>query len=127
MEAVDFGKYLKSLRKERKLTIQKMSDISDVSNPYISQLENGLRSIPSKEVLIKLSKALGIDHKSFLSIVLGREFDEYTSSALNDHIKQIQSNLIFRNILAELDEMAEHLGRIRSEIQSLIGDSNGQI
>ena len=44
----DFGAYLKKLRLSRGLTIKVLSDLSEVSMAYLSQMENGKRGIPSK-------------------------------------------------------------------------------
>jgi transcriptional regulator with XRE-family HTH domain len=58
----EFGKYLKSLRKEAKLTIRQLEEKSGVSNAYLSQLENGKRGLPSPETLNKIHKHLNISY-----------------------------------------------------------------
>lgn len=58
MKANDFGKYIRKLRNDRKLTIRQLELYSSVSNSYLSQLENGKRGIPSPDILKKLSKGL---------------------------------------------------------------------
>lgn len=54
-----FGEYLKSLRKQRGLTLIQLQEKSKVSNSYLSQVENN-QFTPSNEVLAKLSKPLGV-------------------------------------------------------------------
>ncbi len=42
-----------------RLSLRRMSEIAGISNPYLSQIERGLRQ-PSAEILQKLAKALAI-------------------------------------------------------------------
>ena len=63
----DFGKYLRELREAAKLSIGELTRLSGVSQPYISQIENGNRGIPSIDVLKKLIEPLKADYKEFLA------------------------------------------------------------
>jgi transcriptional regulator with XRE-family HTH domain len=53
------GEYLAEQRKQARLSLRQLSDIAGVSNPYLSQIERGLRK-PSAEVLQQLARALRI-------------------------------------------------------------------
>lgn len=53
------GDYLREQRLAAKLTLRQLADQAGVSNPYLSQIERGLRR-PSAEVLQQLAKALRI-------------------------------------------------------------------
>lgn len=66
MEAKEFGKYLKSLRNERNLTLTQLGDLVGYSNPYLSQIENGKKGIPSPELLRKLSGPLGERYENLM-------------------------------------------------------------
>jgi transcriptional regulator with XRE-family HTH domain len=66
LEAVEFGHYLKSLRKDKGLTIRQVELYSGVSNAYLSQLENGKRGIPSPEILRKLSDCLDVPYEELM-------------------------------------------------------------
>lgn len=59
MKEIELGKYLRSLRKKEGLTLVELSKMSGVSNPYISQIENG-KFTPSPEILKKLANPLGV-------------------------------------------------------------------
>lgn len=50
---------LRKIRKVKNLTIKDLADISGVSIGYICHLEKGTRQNPSREVMEKISKALG--------------------------------------------------------------------
>lgn len=64
--SVEFGLYLKKIRKEKKLTVRQLDLYSGVSHSYISQLERGVKGIPSPDILRKLSKPLGVDYESLM-------------------------------------------------------------
>ena len=53
------GDYLKEQRVAAQLTLRQLAEQTGVSNPYLSQIERGLRR-PSAEVLQQLAKALRI-------------------------------------------------------------------
>jgi transcriptional regulator with XRE-family HTH domain len=53
------GDYLREQRQESKLSLRELSAQAGVSNPYLSQIERGLRK-PSAEVLQQIAKALRI-------------------------------------------------------------------
>jgi transcriptional regulator with XRE-family HTH domain len=53
------GGYLRDQRRGAQLTLRQLADLAGVSNPYLSQIERGLRR-PSAEVLQQLAKALRI-------------------------------------------------------------------
>jgi transcriptional regulator with XRE-family HTH domain len=53
------GDYLREQRQSAKLSLRQLAEQAGVSNPYLSQIERGLRR-PSAEVLQQLAKALRI-------------------------------------------------------------------
>lgn len=53
------GDYLKEQRTSARLSLRQLADQAGVSNPYLSQIERGLRK-PSAEVLQQIAKALRI-------------------------------------------------------------------
>jgi transcriptional regulator with XRE-family HTH domain len=53
------GDYLREQRTASRLTLRQLADQVGVSNPYLSQIERGLRR-PSAEVLQQLAKALRV-------------------------------------------------------------------
>lgn len=59
----DIGEYLKEQRVNARLTLRQLAEQAGVSNPYLSQIERGLRR-PSAEVLQQLAKALRISAES---------------------------------------------------------------
>ena len=55
----DLGVYLREQRREARLSLRQLAAQAGVSNPYLSQIERGLRK-PSADVLKELAKALRI-------------------------------------------------------------------
>ncbi|WP_435745273.1 helix-turn-helix domain-containing protein [Nocardioides sp. SYSU DS0663] len=53
------GDYLREQRTSASLSLRQLAELAGVSNPYLSQIERGLRR-PSAEVLQQLAKALRI-------------------------------------------------------------------
>jgi len=53
------GDYLREQRLGSHLSLRQLADLAGVSNPYLSQIERGLRK-PSAEVLQQIAKALRI-------------------------------------------------------------------
>jgi len=62
----NFGRIVRSLRKERELTQDRLADASGVSRNYVSELERGLKS-PSLRVIDGLAKALGTRPSELIS------------------------------------------------------------
>lgn len=57
------GEYLREQRGQAQMSLRQLSELTDVSNPYLSQIERGLRR-PSAEVLQQIAKALRISAES---------------------------------------------------------------
>ena len=55
----NLGEFLREQRQNAKLSLRQLADAAGVSNPYLSQIERGLRK-PSAEILQQLAKALRI-------------------------------------------------------------------
>ena len=55
----NLGDYLREQRVSAQLSLRQLAEQTGVSNPYLSQIERGLRR-PSAEVLQQLAKALRI-------------------------------------------------------------------
>ena len=53
------GDYLREQRVDSRLSLRQLAELTGVSNPYLSQIERGLRR-PSAEVLQQLAKALRV-------------------------------------------------------------------
>ena len=55
----DIGEFIRDLRHNARISLRQLADQAGVSNPYLSQIERGLRK-PSAEVLNQIAKALRV-------------------------------------------------------------------
>jgi transcriptional regulator with XRE-family HTH domain len=55
----DLGEFIREQRSMARLSLRRLSDLAGISNPYLSQIERGLRK-PSAEILQQIAKALRI-------------------------------------------------------------------
>ncbi len=55
-----FSKWLKTRREELGLSVRALAKYAGVSSGYISQVENGKRSVPTPKILQKLTKPLNV-------------------------------------------------------------------
>ena len=55
----DIGEFIRDLRRNARISLRELADRAGVSNPYLSQIERGLRK-PSAEVLAQIAGALRV-------------------------------------------------------------------
>jgi len=55
----ELGEFIRAQRQIASMSVRRLADLAGVSNPYLSQIERGLRR-PSAEILQQLAKALQI-------------------------------------------------------------------
>jgi len=60
---VELGKFIRDQRRRTHLSVRRLADLSGISNPYLSQIERGLRK-PSADILQQIAKALKISAES---------------------------------------------------------------
>ncbi|MGW7467522.1 helix-turn-helix domain-containing protein [Streptomyces xantholiticus] len=94
----NLGEYLREQRRNAQLSLRQLADAAGVSNPYLSQIERGLRK-PSAEVLQQVAKALRISAETLYvraGILDEQERDELETRAviladpsINERQKQV--------------------------------------
>jgi transcriptional regulator with XRE-family HTH domain len=55
----ELGSFIREQRGSARLSLRRLSELAGISNPYLSQIERGLRR-PSAEILQQIAKALRI-------------------------------------------------------------------
>jgi len=55
----DVGSFIREQRERSAISIRKLAELTGVSNPYLSQIERGIRT-PSAEILRSIAGALSI-------------------------------------------------------------------
>lgn len=79
------GEYLREQRRLAQMSLRQLSEQADVSNPYLSQIERGLRR-PSAEVLQQIAKALRISAESLYIRAGILDLDESRTRMVEDAI-----------------------------------------
>jgi len=59
----ELGSFIREQRRGARLSLRKLSDLAGISNPYLSQIERGLRK-PSAEILQAIARALSISSET---------------------------------------------------------------
>jgi transcriptional regulator with XRE-family HTH domain len=59
----DLGEFIRDQRENARLSLRGLSDRAGISNPYLSQIERGLRK-PSAEILQQIARGLAISAES---------------------------------------------------------------
>lgn len=61
-----FGAYMRTLRKQKGLTLKQVEQAAQVSNAYISQFERGLRNPPHPDILNRLAKVYEVPARELM-------------------------------------------------------------
>lgn len=110
---INIGEYIKNVRLEKGLTSRKLAEKSGVSQPYISQLENGKNNNPSPEILKKLSETLDINYTDLMEMAGYIDEKNSLERAISKYSK----------VLKEIDMIIQHI----ETYESVVGSVKNQI
>jgi transcriptional regulator with XRE-family HTH domain len=79
----DIGAYIRSQREGAQVSVRQLAKAAGVSNPYLSQIERGLRK-PSAEILQQIAKGLRISAE--VLYVRAGILDEKPATAVTDAV-----------------------------------------
>jgi len=95
----DLGEFIRDQRLSSRLSLRRLSDLAGISNPYLSQIERGLRK-PSAEILQHIAKALRIQAETLYvraGILEEREADDLVGSILRQpYLTEEQKQALIR-------------------------------
>lgn len=84
------GKYLQSIRENKKLSLRDVEKAAGISNAYLSQIESGKIKQPSPSILHKLADFYEISYSEVMKLAGYPSLDEITSdSALTNYASRI--------------------------------------
>jgi transcriptional regulator with XRE-family HTH domain len=107
----DLGRFIREQRGAARMSLRRLSEVAGISNPYLSQIERGLRK-PSAEILQQLAKALRVsaetiyvhagilDPSATSSVVTAIEADEALREAQKQALLQIYRSFVSENAQA---------------------------
>jgi len=84
----DLGEFIREQRASSRLSLRRLSELAGISNPYLSQIERGLRK-PSAEILQQIARALRISAETLY--IRAGILEESEGTDLVDHILRDQS------------------------------------
>src|SRR5689334_25320088 len=93
----DIGSYIRSQREAAQVSLRQLARTAGVSNPYLSQIERGLRT-PSAEILQQIARALRISAEALYvraGILEQRPAGAVTDAVLADpHLTERQRHVL---------------------------------
>lgn len=84
MKVGSIGEYIRQQRERANISLRQLSSAAGVSNPYLSQIERGLRR-PSAEILQQIAKGLRISAEA-LYVQAGILEDKYPDSGVRSAV-----------------------------------------
>jgi transcriptional regulator with XRE-family HTH domain len=111
----DIGAYIRAQRESAKVSLRQLARSAGVSNPYLSQIERGLRT-PSAEILQQIAKGLRISAEALYvraGILEQRPASAVTDAVLADPDLSERHKQVLLDIYQSFRR--EHPGTDRSE------------
>lgn len=93
--SLDLGGFIREQRRLAELSLRKLSEMAGVSNPYLSQIERGVRK-PSAEILQQIAKALQISSETL-----------YVRAGILDEERDLPTNLDLEAAIRNAPELSE--------------------
>ena len=117
MKLGELGEFIREQRRSSRLSLRKLSDLAGISNPYLSQIERGLRK-PSAEILQAIAKALRISAET-LYVRAGildedREHDLVAEILKDGSISERQKQVLIDIYRSFTDETASPIAKAAS-------------
>jgi transcriptional regulator with XRE-family HTH domain len=123
----DIGAFIRDLRNTARISLRELAARAGVSNPYLSQIERGLRR-PSAEVLAQIASALKVstpvmylragllNEKDGHGVAAAIAADPDLTGAQKESLRHIYETFRRENSRAEKDAAAD-AGRARQEVE----------
>jgi len=108
------GEFIRERRSQARLSLRKLSEQAGISNPYLSQIERGLRK-PSAEILQSIAKALRISAETLYvqaGILEDRETDHSVASSIYADTSITERQ---KQVLVDIYESFRRENKVRGE------------
>ena len=131
MSVSSIGQYIREQREQAKISLRQLASAAGVSNPYLSQIERGLRK-PSAEILQQIAKGLRISAEALYvqaGILEDRRPDSGGRAArLADPELSERQKPVLREIYESFRrETAAGTAEAGEAGQALAGDADGEL
>ena len=96
------GERIKEERTSRGLSLYKLSQLSNVSKTYLSEIESGKKANPSADVLLRIASALNV---SLPYLIEGDKKDDLSNQPIPTTLKEaaLEENWTFAQVLQLLE------------------------
>jgi len=84
----EFGRYIKKMREDARLSLREAEAIIGISNSYLYQIERGERNPPKLEVLRKMAGAYGISLSALMAAAHIQEPQEHEQFYNEDELER---------------------------------------
>jgi transcriptional regulator with XRE-family HTH domain len=122
----DLGSFIREQRSNARLSLRHLSELAGISNPYLSQIERGLRK-PSAEILQQIAKALRISAETLYvqaGILEPSDDDDVQRALMSDHhLSEEQKQALVQIYLSFRNEHERRAGEAE-EVPSALGGSS---
>lgn len=115
-----FGEFLKNYRNERNLSTNDIHVKTGVSQPYLSQIENGKK--PSIKILKKISEGLKVN-ENYLMQLAGYITEEDINNLYNELANKEK---IFKHLSSQYSTTYEALKNMTSKFTDLVKQNNNE-
>lgn len=129
MSENEFGTCIRSLRKERGLTLKELGKTTELSHPYLSQIETGNRPIPSPDILKRLADPLGVEYEDLLikaghidAMASNSKRMSYAASVIINTILDITDSAKERDI--NIKPYIEHVQNFENQLEAGLHGGN---
>lgn len=97
----DVGRYIREQRRQAELSLRNLAKQAGVSNPYLSQIERGLRQ-PSAKILKDIAKALRISAETLYLRAGILDADERDGDLVEAILREPQLNERQKQVLIDI-------------------------
>jgi transcriptional regulator with XRE-family HTH domain len=124
LDVRNLGDYIREQRSSSQISLRQLAKLAGVSNPYLSQIERGLRK-PSAEILQQIAKALRISAEA-LYVQAGILEERYGDSdvpaaVLSDaHLQERQKQVLLELYEAYRRENAAALAAVDTLVEAVV-------
>ena len=108
----DLGEFIRQQRERANLSLRRLADSAGISNPYLSQIERGIRK-PSAEILSRISRALEISANSL-----------YSKAGLMD--EDVQTSSVFEAIEGD-EKLSSAHKKVLMDMYRALAEANGSV
>ena len=122
----DVGEFIRSQRAGAQMSLRKLAKLAGVSNPYLSQVERGLRR-PSAEILQAIAKALRVSSQTLYvqaGMLEESPHPDVHTAIMGDPVLTEQQKQV---LLQVYDSFREETGRKRRSTKKTAATPNGRV